>query len=77
MGWTTEGSEFKPRQEKIYLLSTSSRLVLGPTQPPIQWIPGALSRVVKRLSGEADHSPPTSAEVKNTWIYISTPPYIM
>jgi hypothetical protein len=24
---------------------------------------------------EADH-PPTSAEVKNTWIYISTPPYV-
>jgi hypothetical protein len=25
---------------------------------------------------EADHSPPTSAEVKNTWIYTSTPPYV-
>jgi hypothetical protein len=25
--------------------------------------------------GKADHSPPTSAEVKNTWIYTSTPPY--
>jgi hypothetical protein len=24
---------------------------------------------------EADHSPPTSAEVKKTWIYTSTPPY--
>jgi hypothetical protein len=33
---------------------------LGPTQPPIQWVP-----VVKRQECEADHSPPSSAEVKN------------
>jgi hypothetical protein len=25
---------------------------------------------------EADHSPPTSAEVKNTWSYTFTPPYV-
>jgi hypothetical protein len=25
---------------------------------------------------EADHSPPTSAEVKNTWIYTSTPQHV-
>jgi hypothetical protein len=36
----------------------------GPTQPPIQWIPGALSVTVKRPGCEADHSPPSSAEVK-------------
>jgi hypothetical protein len=36
---------------------------------------GALSPVIKRLQSEADHSPPTSAEAKNTWIYISNPPY--
>jgi hypothetical protein len=28
------------------------------------------------LGREADHSPPTTAEVKNTWIYISSPPYV-
>jgi hypothetical protein len=27
--------------------------------------------VVKRLGREANHSPPISAEVKKTWIYIS------
>jgi hypothetical protein len=46
------------------LFSTSSRLALGPTQPPIQWVPGVLSPGVKRQGREADHSPPTSAEVK-------------
>jgi hypothetical protein len=36
----------------------------GPTQPPIQWVPGALSLVVKRPGREADHSPPSSAKVR-------------
>jgi hypothetical protein len=39
-------------------------LALGPTQPPIQWIPGAPSLGVKRPGREADHSLPSSAEVK-------------
>jgi hypothetical protein len=30
---------------------------------------------IKRPGRESDHSPPTSAEVKKTWIYKSTPPY--
>jgi hypothetical protein len=35
---------FESRQGlKIFLFTTASRPVLGPTQPPIQWIPGALS----------------------------------
>jgi hypothetical protein len=46
--------------------STSSRQALGPTQPPIQWAQGALSTGIKRPGREADHSPPTSAEVKKT-----------
>jgi hypothetical protein len=37
---------------------------MGPTQPPIQWVPGDLSLGVKRPGREADHSPPSSAEVK-------------
>jgi hypothetical protein len=44
-------------------------------QPPIQWLPGALSLGVKRQGREADHSPPASADVKKMWIYTSTPPY--
>jgi hypothetical protein len=58
----------------ILLLTTASSTALGPTQPPIQWVPGALSLEVKRPGREAHHSPPSSAEVKNAWRYISTPP---
>jgi len=35
-------------------------------QPPIQWVPGSLSLVVKRLERESDHSPST-ADVKK-WL---------
>jgi hypothetical protein len=41
-----------------------SRTALGPTQTPIHWIPGALSLRIKRPGREADHSPPSSSEVK-------------
>jgi hypothetical protein len=30
----------------------------------------------ERQGREADHSPPTSAEVKKMWIYTSTLPYV-
>jgi hypothetical protein len=57
---------------KNFLFSMSSRPVLGPIQPPIQWVNGALSSGVKRPEREADHSPPTSEEIKKTWIYKAT-----
>jgi hypothetical protein len=31
----------------------------------VRWVPGALSPAVKRQVREADHSPPSNAEVKN------------
>jgi hypothetical protein len=64
-----------PGKVKKFLFSTSSRPALGPTQPPIQWVPGDLSPGVKREGREADHSPPTSADFNKMWIYTSTPPY--
>jgi hypothetical protein len=65
-----------PSRVKNFLFSTSSRPALGPTQPPIQWVPVVFSPGVKRPGREADYSPPTSAEVKKTWIYTSTPLYV-
>jgi hypothetical protein len=48
----------------IFLFTITSRMVLGLTQPPIQWIPEALSLGVKQPGCEAHHSPPSSTEVK-------------
>jgi hypothetical protein len=56
---------FDSRQgQGIFLLSTASRLALGPTRPHRKWVPG-LFHGVKRQRREADHSPPPSTEVKN------------
>jgi hypothetical protein len=40
-----------------------SRPALGPTQPPIQWVPGPFPGV-KRSVRDIDHPPLSSAEVK-------------
>jgi hypothetical protein len=60
----------------IFLFTTVSIRALEPTQPPIQRVPGALSLEVKCPGREADHSPPSSAVVKNEWNYTSTPQYV-
>jgi hypothetical protein len=61
-----------------------SRIFSAPCRPDRLWGPPNLlyneyralyPRGVKRQGREADHSPPTSAEVKQIWIYTSTPPY--
>jgi hypothetical protein len=54
----------------------SPRPVLGSTQILIQWVGGAFSPGVKRQGREAENSTPTSAEIKNTCIYASTPAYV-
>jgi hypothetical protein len=43
----------------------TSRLALGPTQPSIKWVARAAFPGIKRQGREADHSPPSSVEVKN------------
>jgi hypothetical protein len=62
-----------PGGDKNFHFSMSSRLALGSTQPPIQWVLDALSLVLKRPGRESNYSPPASAEVKKTWVYASTP----
>jgi hypothetical protein len=75
MGWET-GFQFPAGAILVsfffFVFTTASRRALGPTQPPIQWVPGALSSGTKRTGREADHSPPSSAEVKNTLSYTPT-----
>jgi hypothetical protein len=64
-----------PGEGNNFHFSMSSRPALGSTQPPIQWVPRALSPEIKRPGREADYSATANAEVKKTWIYTSTPPY--
>jgi hypothetical protein len=69
----TEWSEFESRQGQefslLYVIQTSSGA--HPASCPMG--AGALSPKVKRPGCEADHSPPTSAEIKKMWIYTATP----
>jgi hypothetical protein len=65
------GRSSSPGRGKIFLLSMSSRPVLEPTQPAMEYVPG-----VKQAGREADPSPPTSTKVMNTWICTSTRPYV-
>jgi hypothetical protein len=44
------GFDLRQRQ-RIFLLASASRPALGPTQSPVQWIPGVLSPGVKRGRG--------------------------
>jgi hypothetical protein len=64
---------YVPEDRTLLIIFTP---VLGSIQALIQWSPAILSLRVKRTGRVADHSPPTSAEVKNNWIYISTPLYV-
>jgi hypothetical protein len=49
----------------IFLFTTASRTTLGPTQPPIQWVPGDLSLGGGGKAAEAWSRPlPSSADVK-------------
>jgi hypothetical protein len=59
-------------------------MALSPSCPDRLWgppnllrkgVPGALSLGVNRPGCEAEYPPPSSAEVKNAWRYISTPQY--
>jgi hypothetical protein len=52
----------------------ASRHAQGPTQHFTEWVPGALTLAIQRPDSGANHSPPSSAEVKNAWSYTSTTP---
>jgi hypothetical protein len=50
-----------------------SRPSLGPTQPPMQWLPG-LSRGVQRPERRVDHPPHLESRLNKKWCCISTSP---
>ena len=57
------------------LFHSGSISALCPIQPPIQLVLGTLHPVSKQPRGEADHTSPSSAEVKNEWSFTSTAQY--
>jgi len=65
-----EGPGSNPGGDEIF---RPSRLVLGPTQPPVQWVPG-LSRGYRRPERGADPSTPSSVEVlERVELYLYSP----
>jgi hypothetical protein len=64
-GYAMDGVRVSVGRGKNLHFSTSSRLALELTQPPIQWVLGTLSSGIKWLEREDDHSLPASAEVKD------------
>jgi hypothetical protein len=55
-----------PAGAEEFSSASVSRPAMGPTQPPVQWVPVVLSPGIKARPGrDADHSPPSSAEVVN------------
>jgi hypothetical protein len=67
---------FDSRQGHDLLFPIMFRPALRPTQPSIQWVLEAPFLVVKRQGREANHSPPSSTEVKNGGAINSLPPYV-
>ena len=63
------------RRRGTFLLSKPPRPAMQATQPPIQSVLGVLSWG-KAAGREVDRSPPSSAEAKNEWSYISTSQYV-
>jgi hypothetical protein len=54
-----------PTRGKIFFFSTVFIAALEITQPPIQWVLGALPLGVNQLGHKADHSIPSNTKVKN------------
>jgi hypothetical protein len=65
MGYKLDSWGSVSSKVKIFLFSIVFRPTLGSTQPPIQWVLGALSLGIKLPEHEGDCSPPSAAEVKN------------
>jgi hypothetical protein len=71
---STNTDWFNRSQNSIARINNASRTAVGATQPPIQWVLRALSLGVKWPGCEADHSPPSSVEVKECVdLYLHSP----
>jgi hypothetical protein len=73
-GWTTRRKKFDPRQRRKHF-SSVFKPALGPTQSPVQWVPGVISPGLKRGRGVTltthPHLVPRSRMSRS---YTSSPP---
>jgi hypothetical protein len=66
----------KSEGEQIFIFSTASRKKhFGAHQISCLMVTGDMSRQLKLLEREVNHSARTNAEVKNAWAYASIPPH--
>jgi hypothetical protein len=63
-----------PPGAKDFPISSVSRPALGPTQPPVQWVPAVLSRRKTRPGLDADHSPHLVPKSRMSRSYTPLPP---
>jgi hypothetical protein len=63
-GYGMEGPGSIPGSVKFFPSPQRPDQLMGPTQPPTQWVLGALSPGVKLPEREAVHSPASSAKVE-------------
>jgi hypothetical protein len=61
-GWPGLDSRY---WQETFLISTALRPTPGPIQPHVHWVPGAPSLGAQWPGCDADHSLPSSVQVKN------------
>jgi len=66
-----------PGRGKILSPFQSTQTGSGAHQSPTQWVTMTLFLGVMLLENEADHLPPSNAQVDNNWSYTSIPPYTL
>jgi hypothetical protein len=77
LGYGLDDWGFESRQRLgIFLITTASRRALEPTQPPFQWVPGALSLGQSGRGVKLTTHLQLVPRSKNAWSYTSTPQYV-
>jgi hypothetical protein len=76
-GLWTPGRGSIPGKGTLFLFPLGSKPALGPTHTPIRWVPEAPFAGIKLPEREADHSPTSSAEIKNGGVITPLPDFSM
>jgi hypothetical protein len=73
--WLDDHGSIPGRVRFSFLFATASRLVMWLMKPPVKWVPEVFPR--GKEAGLCSYLPIfISAEIKKTWSYTSTLPYV-